>query len=64
MTGHERGKIAQKIMRRILADATDRRGWRQEWDMFDADVKREIRREWLKVILDALPIPPAERASP
>jgi hypothetical protein len=55
MTDDERGKIARKIMRGILADITDRRGWRQEWDEFDDDIKREIRRVWLKIILDALP---------
>jgi hypothetical protein len=62
MTGYDRGKIARKIMRNILADVTDRRGWRQEWDGFDDDIKREIRREWLKIILAALPS--TEREAP
>ena len=38
-----RRKIAQKIMRDLLKDITDRRGWRQQWDQFDDDVKVEIR---------------------
>lgn len=37
----------------ILADVTDRRGWRQEWDMFDEDIQEEIKATW-KEILDGL----------
>jgi hypothetical protein len=45
---------ATKICNAILSDVTDRRGWRQEWDMFDADVRREIRRSWWDKILAIL----------
>lgn len=38
--------ITRKIVRTILDDVTDRRGWRQEWDEFDQDVKQEIRDTW------------------
>jgi hypothetical protein len=46
--------LAKKIAKAILDDVTDRRGWRQEWDMFDDDVKREIKRTWHKLIDKAL----------
>lgn len=32
----------------LLSDCTDRRGWRQEWDQFDDDVKEEIINTWLE----------------
>ena len=47
--------VAEKIRDAILADVTDRRGWRQEWDEFDADIQDEIKRTWLfkiQTILD------------
>lgn len=42
-----------EAVKRILADVTDRRGWRQAWDMFDEDIQEEIKVEW-KRILDEL----------
>lgn len=42
-----------KAVQAIIADVTDRRGWRQEWDMFDKAVKEEILITW-KRILDEL----------
>jgi hypothetical protein len=42
--------LSRKIMRALLADITDRRGWRQDWDMFDEDVKREIRKTHAAII--------------
>jgi hypothetical protein len=47
-------KQAQRIMKAILLDVTDRRGWRQEWDHFDADVRAEIKRKWQTLILAEL----------
>ena len=44
----------KKIVKAILADATDRRGWRQEWDQFDDEVRKEIHRDWAKIIDDIL----------
>ena len=38
------------IVVNILEDITDRRGWRQEWDGFDDDVKREIVASWCAII--------------
>lgn len=45
-----RRKLAQKIMRDLLKDITDRRGWRQQWDQFDEDVKVEIRKTHTDII--------------
>lgn len=42
-----------KAVAAILADVTDRRGWRQAWDMFDDDIQEEIKVRW-KEILDGL----------
>lgn len=30
---------AEKIVDAILRDVTDRRGWRQEWESFDEDIR-------------------------
>jgi hypothetical protein len=45
---------AQKIVKAILEDVTDRRGWRQEWDMFDESIQEEIRATWLKEVTKIL----------
>jgi hypothetical protein len=45
---------AKAIVRRILADVTDRRGWRQEWDQFDSEIKDEIQETWKAEILKVL----------
>jgi hypothetical protein len=44
------GKLAKRIRDKILADVTDRRGWRQEWDGFGDDIQSEIRVAWLAII--------------
>jgi hypothetical protein len=46
--------LAKRIAKTILDDVTERRGWRQTWDQFDDDIKREIMREWHKLIDAAL----------
>lgn len=43
-------KLSHRIRDAILADVTDRRGWRQEWDAFDADIQKEIKAAWLLLI--------------
>lgn len=43
-------KLPQRIRDAILADVTDRRGWRQEWHGFDDDVQESIRERWLEII--------------
>jgi hypothetical protein len=47
-------KLADNIVKAILADVTDRRGWRQEWDGFDWDIQIEIKKTWKRLILNEL----------
>ena len=42
--------LAQRIRDAILADVTDRRGWRQEWDGFHDDIQKDIKAAWLAII--------------
>ena len=51
MTPERARRIARKICKAILADVTDRRGFRQEYDQMDAAVKREISNTWAKLIV-------------
>ena len=46
--------LADKIADVILADVTDRRGWRQEWDNFDREVQSDIKRAWREKIRTVL----------
>ena len=45
----------------ILADITDRRGWRQEWDQFDDDIQEEIRITLGRIAADAYDAAALER---
>lgn len=47
-------ELAMQIRDQILADATDRRGWRQEWGQFDNDARDEVRETWRKMIFNRL----------
>ena len=38
----------------IMEDVTDRRGWRQEWDQFDDDIKEEIFQRWIDIAKEKL----------
>ncbi len=40
---------AENIVADIWADVTDRRGWRQEADLMDYEIKTEILKAWLKL---------------
>jgi hypothetical protein len=40
----------KKAVKEILADVTDRRGWRQAWDTFDDDIQQEIQDTWLEIL--------------
>lgn len=42
------------IVQKIHADVTDRRGWRQEWECMDADIKCEILRMWDSIVREAV----------
>jgi hypothetical protein len=41
---------AKRIVEKIEADFTDRRGLRQEWDNIDEQTKSEIRATWMDII--------------
>lgn len=44
-------KVARRIRDLILADVTDRRGWKQEWEYhFAPETRGEIKRAWLRII--------------
>ena len=49
--------IAVRIRDAILADVTDRRGWRQAWNSFDDDIQDEIKATWLETIQTELSRP-------
>lgn len=42
--------VAEHIAYFILRDVTDRRGWRQEFDQFDDDIREGILQTWKKGI--------------
>ena len=42
--------LATKIVDGIIKDLTDRRGFRQEWDMCDKDIQKEIREAWIEIV--------------
>ena len=42
--------IALDIVLDIIKDISDRRGLRQEWDMIDKDIQKEIKHEWCEII--------------
>jgi len=40
---------AEAIVFEIMADFTDRRGLRQEWDNIDDDIQNEIIQKWVSI---------------
>ncbi len=44
----------QTAVDRIIADLSDRRGLRQEWDQIDSDVKSGIRDSWIRIMGEVL----------
>ena len=46
---------ADRIAVAILADVTNRRGWRQEWDGFDTETRSDIRMTWKAAIAKEIP---------
>ena len=42
---------AKNMLKELLADLTDRRGLRQEWESIDEDVRKEIKKEWTAIFL-------------
>lgn len=45
---------AAQIVTEIVADLSDRRGLRQEWEQIDMELRREIIECWKKIALDHL----------
>lgn len=43
-------KNVERLVDAILYDLTDRRGFRQEWDQVDDDIKDEIKQTWTGII--------------
>lgn len=41
---------AERIVKAIEADFTDRRGLRQEWEQIDQETQMEIRETWVKLV--------------
>ena len=46
----EQKKLAQKIVRKVLDDLLDRKGFRQEWDGCDQQTKIEIRNRLREIV--------------
>ena len=43
-------KKSAEAVHKILADMTDRRGLRQEWEQIDPDIQAEIRETWTEIV--------------
>jgi hypothetical protein len=50
MTDEQRTRVSGSIVGRIVADLTDRRGLRQEWESIDEDVRQEIMETWGDIV--------------
>jgi hypothetical protein len=46
-----------RIVVAIWSDVTDRRGWRQEYDNFDADIQVEVIETWADMVREILAHP-------
>jgi hypothetical protein len=46
--------IAQKIVEAILNEQSGRRGFRQNWEGIDEEIKRECMESWVKLTTDIL----------
>ena len=46
--------VAKQIVKDILADLTNRRGLRQEWEQIDDDIQKEIIKEWQTIVNSAI----------
>ena len=44
--------LEERIVDAILEDLTDRRGFRQEWDLVDEDVRSEIKERWMNIVVE------------
>lgn len=46
--------IEHRIVEAIIYDLSDRRGLKGEWNMIDADIKRQIREAWRRIVREQL----------
>jgi hypothetical protein len=46
LSDEQKKSLTNQIVKAILDDVTDRRGWRHAWDQFDDDIKIEIEATW------------------
>lgn len=44
----ETQRVARQIVKAIMADFTDRRGLRHQWDQIDDDIRKEIIATWVE----------------
>jgi hypothetical protein len=49
MTNPSINQCASKIVEQIVADLSDRRGLRHEWDQIDDDIQAEIISQWTAI---------------
>jgi NAD(P)-dependent dehydrogenase (short-subunit alcohol dehydrogenase family) len=42
--------LKQHIVTEIIADLSDRRGLRHQWDQIDEDIQQQIREEWEEIV--------------
>lgn len=42
---------AKAIVKAIIADLSGRKGIGDEWDQIDSDIKREIKAEWIRLVI-------------
>lgn len=43
---------AKKVVTSIIDDLSDRRGLGHAWYMIDDDIREEIEREWVKIVMN------------
>lgn len=61
MSGKRGMRPARAAVLAIIKDLSDRRGLRQAWESIDADIRRDITKEWVNLVEEAFatPTPPA-----
>lgn len=47
---HEADNSADRIVEKIVADLSDRRGLRHAWEAIDPDIQEDIRARWAAII--------------
>jgi len=57
-------KTPRKIVEALIADLTDRRGLRHEWDQIDADIREQIEDEWTRIVSDGMSAPVTPKTDP